>query len=117
MSIIWIEVPGTPPSVNHYVKHSRGRHFKTAEATRFLRDIAYIANGRQIRAKEYTVDILIYLAPKQRLDIDNAPKLCLDGLVKAGVIHSDAAIKILRVMLERAKTPQESFTRIGVDEL
>ena len=104
--------------MNHYVKHTRsGRHYVTKEAIKFQEDIATVAQGKKVRAKAYVVEILCYLAPKEKLDIDNIPKCCLDGLVKAGVIHSDAAVTTLRVMKERAKTAEESFTRIGVSEL
>jgi crossover junction endodeoxyribonuclease RusA len=87
-----ITIPGVPPSVNSYVRHSRGRHYKTSAATKFQSDIAILAAGRVVNADEYWVTIEVTLGPKQRGDVDNFPKVCLDGLVKAGVIRTDAAI-------------------------
>lgn len=116
MSIV-ITIPGIPPSGNHYVKHSRGRHFKTAEATKFQADIAILAAGRTLsfhKKARYVVEIHITLGPKEKGDIDNFLKVTLDGLVKAGVIRSDAAIDALIVSKDRGPV---SETRIIAAEI
>ena len=104
----------TPPSVNHYkvpcvYRASNGRRVKgfklTAEAKAFKTWVCVMARGRTVapatkRERDkvrYRIIIDVYLGPNERLDADNGPKLCLDGLEDAGVIHSDAFVGDLRV--------------------
>lgn len=102
---VHITVPLVPGSVNHYVRHCivRGqqRRFKTKEASAFLDAVAICAQGQTIRADEYSVSLTVYFAKGQKGDADNLAKLPLDGLVKAGVIHSDAAITDLHISKRR----------------
>jgi len=104
-------VPGVPPDVNHYVRHTRnGRHYVTREALKFKADVALCAAKQYVAAKEYEVELFIYLGHKQRGDIDGFPKLCLDGLVEAGVIHTDSAIVKLTIEKSRDwKEPRTEF--------
>jgi Holliday junction resolvase RusA-like endonuclease len=97
-----------PPSVNHYVVHTRkGEHFKTREARSFMERVAVNCGNLRYRKLEATqVDIILWLGPKQRLDVDNAPKCVLDTLVRAGVIRSDASVTRLLVEKFRAEKPQ-----------
>jgi len=97
MTTVNITVQGIPPSANHYVKHSRGRHFRTPEAEAFIWAVAIAAGSQQIRAKCYVVSIGVYMGKGDRGDVDNFPKVCLDALVKARVIDSDAKIITLHV--------------------
>jgi crossover junction endodeoxyribonuclease RusA len=97
-------IPGIPPTVNHYVKHTRdGRHYQTAEGKDFKQLIAITAARREIRAKRYELEVTVYLGHGQRGDGDNFWKVTADGLVKAGVIHSDAAVSdwIMHVRRDR----------------
>lgn len=99
-----INIPLVPPSVNHYVRHVRGRHVVTKEAKAFKEAVAIFSRESphwDDTKATYIVGINIWLGKKQRGDIDNFPKLCLDGIRDAGVIHSDAAIKQLYVNLFR----------------
>jgi Holliday junction resolvase RusA-like endonuclease len=112
MAIIFT-VPGLPPSGNHYVKHSRGRHYKTPEAVKFQQDMAILAAGRKIDAEFYAVQIHVKLGPKRKGDVDNFAKVVLDGLKLAGVIHSDAAVLFLTISKSRAG---ESSTYVCVGE-
>ena len=98
-----IVVPGIPPSVNMYVRHSRGRHYVTKEAERFQSDIAVLASGYKVDAPAYQIEIHVLLGKGQRGDVDNFAKVVLDGLVKAGVIHSDSAVQRLHISKERGK--------------
>lgn len=108
MNEVHFSIDAIPPSVNHYVKHTRaGLHYKTREAKAFASQLAVRAGrlrGGRIEAKE--VDIFLWLGPGQRLDVDNAPKVILDTLVQAQVIVSDASIKRLLVEKHRDKKPQ-----------
>lgn len=102
MSAVRIVVPLVPVSVNHYVKHTRtGRHYVTKEAKGFMWAVLYYAAGQQIRAKKYKLVATVYLGKGQRGDGDNFNKCIGDGLKKAGVIHSDAAIKDWQVIVDR----------------
>jgi crossover junction endodeoxyribonuclease RusA len=88
-----LTIPLEPPSVNHYVKHTRtGRHYVTKEATAFMQAVAIIANGRSVAAKAYEVTYTVYQGKGSKGDVANYEKCVGDGLVKAGVIHSDSAI-------------------------
>jgi crossover junction endodeoxyribonuclease RusA len=107
-----ITVPLVPPSVNHYVKHTRdGRHYVTAAAKAYKQAIAIYSRGKRVLAKQYKVKVVIYLGHRQRGDIDNFLKVVNDGLEEAGVIHSDGAIRSLAVEIERdAENPRTEIT-------
>ena len=90
-----------PPTGNHYKKPCRyigkdgGLHlgFKiTKEAQAFYDAVAIFARGESVEEGSYSVFIDVYLGRGQRGDFDNFWKCGLDALVKAGVIHSDAAV-------------------------
>lgn len=107
-------VPLVPPSVNHYWKHTRsGRHYVTSEGLRFKTALAVFARRRSIRAKRYVLEAVIYLGHGQRGDGDNFWKAIADGLVEAGVIHSDAAVSdwILRKRRDRTNPRTEIIVR------
>lgn len=122
---ITFTVPLVPPSVNHYVKHTRtGRSYVTAEAMEFKIAIAVYANHSSVRAKTFSVSIAVVLPKRARGDVDNFPKLCLDGLADAGVFLnrkgkrvSDAYVRHLVVDLDTASRPDEGCTVIFVDAL
>lgn len=100
--MIKLSIPLVAPSVNHYVKHTRsGRHYVTAEALAFKDAVALFSKGKSIRGESYYVEIMIYLAKKQKGDIDNFAKCCLDGLVDAGVIDSDSKVTYLGLFKRR----------------
>ena len=102
MPVITITVPLEPPSVNHYVKHTRsGRHYKTPEAIAFQQALALFAKHQSIKAKAYRVHYTVYQGKGSRGDVDNYAKCILDGMVHAGVIHSDAAITELSMAKQR----------------
>lgn len=88
-----IELKGMiPPSVNHYVKHTRaGRHYKTKEANDFAFTLAVLSKG-SVQAEAYRLEVFVYLGAKQKGDGDNFFKVVADALVTARVITSDAAI-------------------------
>src|SRR5665213_803003 len=113
---IRIESPGlTPPSVNHYkvpvmvrTRQGRVKSFAiTPEARAFQDAVAVFAGGRSLTPETkkerdkvvYCVEAMIVLGAKDRLDIDNGMKVLLDGLQKAGVIHSDARVGEMHVKM------------------
>ncbi len=113
--MICFSVPLVPPTVNHYVKHTRaGAHYLTREATAFKDAVALFSGNRAVSGKEFAVTITVYRAHGDRGDIDNYPKCVLDGL-KGHVFKSDAMVKRLTVILER--DPRDPHTQIEVARL
>lgn len=107
-------VPLVPPTVNHYVKHTRsGRHYITPAATAFKEAVALCSRGQQVEGSEYEVTIGIILGKGVRGDIDNFLKVSLDALVFAGVISSDARVTRLIVSKGRAANPETRFCVVG----
>ncbi len=97
-SEIRLTIPLVPPSVNHYVKHTRsGRHYVTQEAKAFKEAICILAAGKAVTAKRYAVVLKAFFGKGHRGDVDNLGKCVLDGLVSAGCIHSDAAVDELTI--------------------
>lgn len=115
-NLIVIEVPLTPPSVNHYkkpivLKTSNGlvrSYALTPEAIAFREAVAIFARGRSLspatdyaRSKvRYSVACTVFLGEKQRGDGDNFGKCVLDSLQHAGVIHSDARVRTWHVEVD-----------------
>lgn len=97
-------VPLVPPSVNHYkVKTKRGITYVTKEAKAFKAAVAIFAMGQSIAdpKRKYGLNVTVYLGKGKRGDGDNFFKCIGDGLKEAGVVHSDAAIKVWTINVER----------------
>jgi hypothetical protein len=75
-----------------------------------------MARGRCVGTEKsrYSVEIEIQFGPKQKGDVDNFPKCVLDGLVIAGVIHSDAAVDCLTIKKSRTNALGAARTKIIV---
>lgn len=107
-------VPMVPPSVNHYVKHTRtGRHYVTDVADEFKSAVQLCALSRSVEAEAYSVEIGIYLGAGKRGDIDNFAKLALDSLVSAGVITSDA--KVMRLVMQKGRDARDPRTEFAIE--
>ncbi len=88
-----IVVPLVPPSVNHYWKRSiHGGCYVTPEGRAYKEAVSLIAQGHSVEAKRYEIEATIYLPKGKKGDGDNFWKAIADGLVYAGVIHSDSAV-------------------------
>lgn len=98
-----------PVTGNHYKRPCRytGRDgyshlgFKvTKEAKAYYDAVAIFARGRTVapqtdkerKRARYSVEMDVYLGPRQRGDFDNFWKCGLDALVNCGVIHNDSAV-------------------------
>ena len=112
-----LEILGTPPTGNMYIRHSRGRHYRTTQATRFYETVALLAGGRKVCGKKHMMRIEIYLAPKQKGDLDNFLKCAFDAIVKAGILKSDASVTQLFACKDRAKTADGCKTIFEISEL
>jgi Holliday junction resolvase RusA-like endonuclease len=114
MTELTLTIPLTPVSVNHYKKRARNGHwFLTSESTAYKEAIGVIAAGRQVRAKAYELEATVFLGKGQRGDGDNFWKVLADGLVKAGVIDSDAKVTdwIMHVRRDREQPRTEVIVR------
>ena len=96
MAELKIEIPGIPPSGNHYKTYRVvGKHvqwYHTAKAKAWWGIVAAKAAGRQIRGLSYVVSYVVYLPTARKQDVDNFAKCTLDSLTRAGVIHDDSAV-------------------------
>lgn len=113
---IIIEIPFTPPSVNHYKKPitlrtSNGPRLSfalTPEAKAYRDAVAIIARGQTLipdtsreRLKiRYGLTVTVFLGKNESGDADNYWKCIADSLVKAGVIHSDARVRKWHIEVE-----------------
>lgn len=113
---LWIlDVPLTPPSVNHYLQRRRvGGYCLTKEAQAYKDAVILLARAqrRTIEAERYIVDLFVYLNEAQQGDLDNFPKLILDGLAAAGVISNDKHVQDL--YLHKRRDAENPRTRIVV---
>ena len=118
-------VPLVPPSLNHYVRHTmKGRRYVTAEAEAFKAAVAIHLNGRFLRGKRFYCSLRIVLGKKGRGDVDNFPKLVLDGLAEAGAFCdlkdkplSDAHVRRLLVDVDEDERPEVGRTEIVLEVL
>jgi Holliday junction resolvase RusA-like endonuclease len=118
MQEVSFSVPLIPESVNHLWKVTmytgadgyahRGRKLsKPVKA--YYEAVAIFAGGRTVspvtdaerRKVRYHVTVDVYLGRRQRGDADNFSKSAVDGLVKAGVIHSDANVETCTVTVHK----------------
>lgn len=114
MTELTFTVPGlTPPSGNDYVRHTRGgRHYVTQEAEAFKQAVALFSRGKSVIAKRFGLEVWIYMGYGQRGDGDNFWKVLADGLVQAGVIHSDAAVDDWILHKRRDRTNARTEIRV-----
>jgi Holliday junction resolvase RusA-like endonuclease len=113
---IILEIPLTPPSVNHYkrpitLRTSNGPRLSfalTDEAKAFRDAIAIFARGQSLvplTAAEknkirYALTVTVFLGKGERGDGDNNWKCIADSLVNAVIIHSDARVRKWHIEVE-----------------
>jgi Holliday junction resolvase RusA-like endonuclease len=91
--VITFSVPIIPPSVNHYVKHTKaGVHYKDKKATEAFEQCLALAvhQSGSVVGEIFKVTAVVTLGPGQKLDVDNPNKLILDSLKRAGAFVSPA---------------------------
>jgi crossover junction endodeoxyribonuclease RusA len=118
-------IESIPPSVNHYVKHTRsGRHIVSNEAKWFKDGLALVVNHRFVLGKAFYVSLVVVLGKGDHGDVDNFPKLVLDGLSAAGAFRnakgeylSDAYVEELLIRVDRKTRPEQGKTIIQVSAL
>lgn len=116
-STVKLVILKTPPSVNNYVRHIRaGFHYKTSEAKVFETYVALAWKEAEFtppKAKLYGISIMLYMGHGQRLDIDNAPKVLIDSLVKVGAIKSDALVNHL--VIEKCRDRERPRVEVEIE--
>jgi len=118
-------VPLVPPSVNHYkVRYRNGRTVVSKEAQAFKDALAIYVQDGYVTGETFSVSMSVVLAAKQKGDVDNFPKLVLDGLAAAGVFRnkkgkmvSDAHVRHMTVFVDTEGRPARGFTEIRVRTL
>jgi len=103
MTELSLTIPMEPPSGNHYKsfrvigKHARWYLTKAAKAwhAAVLSEATWdfpLENFVPLPGKAHEVTYAVYQGSGSRGDVDNYAKVILDGLVKAGVLKSDASV-------------------------
>jgi len=118
-------VPLVPPSVNHYkVRYRNGRTVVSGKAIAFKEAVAVFCRGRYVTGKTFSVGMGIFLGKKDKGDVDNFPKLVLDGLADCGVFRnkkgervSDAHVRYMVVSINGDDRPEQGLTEITVEAL
>lgn len=104
-----------PPSVNHYWRHSRGRHFISPAGVAFR-----AAVSAQLQAERHAgpitdrvhVDVLAHPPDRRRRDVDNVLKALLDAIVHGGVLADDSQID--RLSITRGEVVQGGACHVTV---
>src|SRR5271166_4715784 len=82
-------IPLLPPSVNHYVVHSGGKHIKAPETLLWQDTFALSAPKNMfVVGDRFSVTLSIILGKGDRGDVDNFPKSVLDSIATAGMLRN-----------------------------
>lgn len=119
----YLSIPLVPPSVNHYKTRFRnGNTVVSKSALAFKDAIALLIRGKFAQGKTFAVSMTITLGQGDRGDIDNYPKLVMDGLALAAAFRnrkgealSDAHVTRMLVCLDRDERPEHGFTEVWVE--
>lgn len=83
-----LELP-YPPSVNHYWRHARGRHYITEQGRLYQSKVFVACLGYLPFKKPVSVSVSVWLPDNRKRDLDNLWKVLLDSLVKANIVEDD----------------------------
>jgi crossover junction endodeoxyribonuclease RusA len=90
-----------PPTGNHSVKHSRGRHYSTPETISYRAQVnAQVQAQNAARGLSGPLVVVCELFPpsNRRMDMDNRFKTLADALTHANVWKDDSQIVDLRLV-------------------
>lgn len=91
-----LTIPGVPPSINRWARlhWAKQREIKQDWETQVWA-AAYQSRATRLRLERARVRITYFFATNRRRDKDNyAPKMLMDGLVKAGVLMDDSKDRV-----------------------
>lgn len=99
-----IELPFLPPTVNTYIRHGKGRTYKTREAMKFDADVHALCCTKVMDAGLLRASVKLYFKNDRRCDLDNRLKPLFDAVAYAGVIADDSLIDEIFVKRFHADT-------------
>ena len=108
-----------PPSANRYVRHAKGRHFRSAATEAYRTHVIAAIFGQYRRPPKLkgrlAVEIDLTMPDRKRRDIDNTLKVLLDALENAGAYENDEQIDLLTV--RRCGVRKPGATSVTIKEL
>ncbi len=115
MNELTLVIPIEPPSGNHYKTYRQVcghvSWYLTKEAMAWLQAVQLYARGSVVAGKKHVVEYTVHQGAKSKGDVDNYAKCILDGLVKAGVLKSDASVVSLHAhKLRNRENPRTEIT-------
>jgi Holliday junction resolvase RusA-like endonuclease len=117
--LIRSEIPGLPPSVNHYLRRSGKCTYKTREAREWQSNAATILMLENRRKPVYEgnvyVEVQCHTPRVKAIDADNRLKCAQDSVALAGIIKNDN--QVMRVTAEKLWTDGKEYTVIEVWKL
>jgi Holliday junction resolvase RusA-like endonuclease len=116
--ILQADVPGLPPSVNTYKRHSRGVTYVTREARAWKESTAWLLNhkwGHKRAPHEGKVYVLIatYMKNTELSDIDNRIKLMQDAAQDSGILKNDRQVDCVTA-IKLSTTEGDEHTGIAI---
>lgn len=84
-----------PPSVNHYLAHTRNGVYRTAEAKSYREIVAWILHDMEIEPLEGLLAVEIYAyRPRKAGDIDGILKVSLDAMSKLAYVDDKQIVEL-----------------------
>ncbi len=97
--LLQLELPW-PPSINHYWRHAKGRHYISIEGSVYRETVFWSTTkfrGQFKLEDRLSVHIDAYPPDKRKRDLDNVLKALLDALQHAGIYVDDSQIDHLSI--------------------
>ena len=113
-TLLQLEIPGLPPTVNQIYRTGQGRSFryKTKKTNDWQQHVALLMTAAR-KVKEYSGLVILHITlettDRKRWDLDNRVKALQDCLQMAGVIKDDSQIWELHV---KRKLGEKTTTRV-----
>lgn len=108
-----LELPW-PPSINHYWRHAKGRHFISLEGRLYRETVFWKASHyrNQFKPKDkLQIHINAYPPDRRKRDLDNLLKSLLDSLQHAQIYNDDFQIDSLTIV---RKMPLKGIVEIEI---
>lgn len=110
-----IELPH-PPSVNHYWRHCKGRHFISKEGREYRQYVTIAVKNSRIdmirKPVKLAVEIEWHPPDRRRRDVDNIVKALFDALQHGGAVEDDNQFRKLYVYDAGPEKPGRVVVRI-----
>ena len=117
-TLLRLEIPGLPPTVNHIYRTGKNFRYKVKEVRDWQEKITLLMRHAKTNKEIYTFPVALKIIccsnDKRRWDIDNRIKALQDCLAPAGIIRDDS--QVWKIQIER-KLTEETSTKIILTEL